>query len=67
MPGTGSRAGQGAHVHGGGAEGASVTAVSSPTVTFGDINITNPTPEAASTSIAHSVQRAAWLAGREIV
>jgi hypothetical protein len=36
-------------------------------VTFGDINIHNPRPEPASGSITRATQRAAWLAGREIV
>jgi hypothetical protein len=35
-------------------------------VTFGDINIMNPRPEMASTSLTHSTQRAAFLAGRQI-
>jgi hypothetical protein len=35
-------------------------------VTFGDINITNPRPEAASTSLTHATQRATFLAGRQL-
>lgn len=50
-----------------GAQGGGVAAVSSPTtVTFGDINVYNPVAEQASTSIAHSTQKAAFLAGREL-
>jgi phage-related protein len=35
-------------------------------VTFGDIIVQNPRPEAASTSITRATQKAAWLAGRQL-